>query len=453
MHKIIPALVACALAAAVVAGQTVPRQAATLFEGARLIVGDGSAPVERSAFLVENGRLARVGTEGAIQAPPGTVRVDLSGKTVMPALVDDHVHLGYRRGLSFSADNYTRENLLDTLSRFSYYGVAAVLEAGTARGNLPFLLRQETLPGARYRTAAQGLAMPNAGPGVPMRDAALGVTTEAEARAYVQRLAAKHVDMIKIWVDDRERTVAKLTPPLYRAIIDEAHRHNLRVMAHIVELADAKDLLRAGLDGFAHGVRDKEVDDELLALLKSRPKVFLTATLWGERRAIYRAKPAWVDEPLLRDTLSPEEIGQLADSFAAAPTEASEQARARARLLMRNIGRLAAAGVTVGLGTDTGGVTGGQYFGLASHIELELLVAAGLTAAQAITAGTRNAADILGLAELGTLTRGKSADFIVLNANPLDAIANTRQISRVYLRGRELDRVALRRSFAAATTR
>ncbi len=445
----VASLVLAAGSSSQVQGQAPGTTGATVFEGARLITGDGGA-IENSAFVVENNRFTSVGRRGEVAVPPAAARVDLSGKTVMPALVDAHVHMGYRRGLNFGANNYNRENLLDILDRFAYYGVAAILEAGTARGDLAYQLRNEARSGALFRTAGRGFGMPDAGPGGPMRDSAYGVTTEAEARRYVQELAAKKADMVKIWVDDRNGTVEKLKPNLYRAIIDEAHKHNIHVFAHVLELADVKDLVRAGIDGFAHMIRDKDIDDELLALLKQRPDVFFQQTLWGERRSIYSSKPAWVDEPLLRETFSPEEIRQLASSFSTNPNQstqeaqAEERAHARAQTNLRNIGKLKAAGVTLVLGTDTGGGSGGQYFGLGSHVELEMLVTkAGLTPMQALAAGTRNAAQILGLDQLGTVAAGKSADFIVLDANPLDNIANTRRINKVYLRGQDLPRAAM----------
>ena len=230
-----------------------------------------------------------------------------------------------------------------------------------------------------------------------MRDAPYGVTGEAEARQDVQALAASRPDMIKIWVDDRGGTVEKLKPDLYRAIIAEAHRRGIRVMAHIAALEDAKDLLRAGVDGFGHVVRDKDIDQEFLAMLRERPDVFFVETLWGERNAIYGSKPIWLGEPLLRGTLSDGEMKLLTDGFSApASTESAQR-------LLRNVALLNRAGVKLALGTDTGGVTGGGYFGLASLVELELLTKAGLTASQAIVAATRTSAAILGLDALGTV--------------------------------------------------
>src|SRR5437016_9348783 len=409
----------------------------TLFEGARLITGDGGV-IADSAFIVAGNQFGQVGRKGEVALPQGATRVDLTGKTVMPALVDAHVHMGYRKGLDFSQNNYTRENLTDILDRFAYYGVAAILEAGTSRSDLVYEMRANPPPGALFRTAGRGFGVPNAGPGGPMRDSAYGVTTEGQARRYVQELAAKKADLIKIWVDDRGGTVEKLKPNLYRAIIDEAHKRGIRVMAHIAALEDAKDLLRAGVDGFGHVVRDKEVDQELIAMLRQRPNVFFVATLWGERNAIYGTKPAWIEEPRLLGPLSKQEITLLADGFSTSGSTDSAQR------LLRNVAALNHAGVRLGLGTDTGGVTGGGYFGLASLVELELLVKAGLTPSQAIVAGTRTSASILGLDALGTIADGKSASFIVLDANPLDDIANARTIAAVYLDGAEVDRGALR---------
>ena len=286
---------------------------ATLFEGARLITGDGGAPIEDSAFVIENDRFVSVGKKGEITPPVGAAFVDLSGKTVMPALVDAHSHLGYTdvKRNTTAAANFTRVNLVDHLKRYAYYGIAATLSMGVDRGELPYEVRANPVPGAAlFRTAGRGIALPNAGPGAEYRkDAAYGVTTEAEARKAVQELAAKKVDIVKIWVDDRDGTVKKLPPPMYRAIIDEAHKNNLRVVAHIFDLADAKELLRSGIDGFAHGVRDKDIDDEFMTLIKQHPNVFVIPNL--PDRGVAEADE-WLSEtvPAGRGEASPGSPGQ-----------------------------------------------------------------------------------------------------------------------------------------------
>ena len=233
-------------AAIAVVTMVAPAGAQTLFEGARLITGDGGV-IESAAFIVTGNQVSQVGRKGEVRLPSGGTRVDLTGKTVMPALIDAHVHMGYRKGLDFSQNNYTRENLSDILDRFGYYGVAAILEAGTARSDLPYELRANPPPGALYLTAGRGFGMPNAGPGGPMRDSAYGVTTEEEARADVRELAGKKANIVKIWVDDRGGTVEKLHPNLYRAIIDEAHKNNMRVFAHVMKLDARLEMARRAM--------------------------------------------------------------------------------------------------------------------------------------------------------------------------------------------------------------
>jgi imidazolonepropionase-like amidohydrolase len=434
-------VLAAALAVAMLALQLSALQTgnAVLFEGARLITGDGSAPIPNSAFLVENDRITKVGRKGEVTAPAGVVRVDLSGKTVMPAIVDAHSHPGYTviRTNRTDKETYTKENLIDHMRRMAFYGIAATMSLGVDRGNIPFEVRMSPTPGAALLfTAGPGIALPLMGPGAEYRkDAAYGVTTEAEARKVVQELAAKKVDIVKFWVDDRNGAVKKLPPNLYKPIIDEAHKHNLRAIAHIYYLDDAKELMRSGVDGFAHGVRDRDIDDEFMTQLKQR-RVFFTPNL--PDRSIQAE-----DIPLIAESLPANQVLQLREEIAKRkPGDGAEAIRLFA-IQARNLKRINDAHVaTIGLGTDSG-----TSIGWPVHTELADMVEAGMSPNEVITAATRTSAEIVGAKQLGMIAAGKSADFIVLDANPLDNIRNTRRISKVYIRGKELDRAAMTREF------
>lgn len=422
------------IATALSIGTVCGRQQAgtTLFEGARLIVGDGTVPIENSAFVVQNGKLTAVGRRGQVQAPTRAARVDLSGKTVMPALIDLHTHPGWNSfKVANSPEMYSRENMIEALQRYAYYGVAAITSMGVDKGDVAFEIRSNPIPGAALlRTAGLGMALPKGGPQGSRVDVPYGVSNEAEARKAVKELAAKKVDFVKIWVDDRGGTVKILPPEIYRHIIDEAHKNNLRVVAHIFALSDAKELLRSGIDGFMHGVREKDIDDEFMQLVKARPNVFLVPNLPDRGVA---EDPAW-----LRDTVIAPELARMKDADARRTPEQLKRVQDSFAIQARNLKKLSDAGMLIGFGEDGSGA------GYTSHQELADMVATGLTPSQVITAATRNSAQILRLADHGTIANGKSASFIVLDANPLENITNTRKISRVFLRGEEVPRAKLR---------
>jgi imidazolonepropionase-like amidohydrolase len=393
--------------------------AVTVFEGARLIAGDGSAPVADAAFIVENGRFTAVGRKGQLKVPAGAARVDLTGKTVMPAIIDAHKHLAV-----------TRDALVDQLQHLAYYGIGTTMSLGQDTGDVAYQVRAETIPGAaRFHTAGRGLTGPEPG----RTEAPYWVKTEAEVRKDVQDLAARKVDIVKVWVDDRDHTVMKLSPELYRAAIDEAHKHNLRVIAHIYTLEDAKGVLRAGIDAFAHSVRDKDIDDEFIKAMKARSNMIVDPNLPD--------RGVKVDRSWLRDSMPAAEFQKLQ-----ADSKDDPKAQQFFGIQSRNLAKLNAAGVKIALGTD-GAVP------WAAHEEMADMVASGMTPAQVIVASTRNAADLIKLSDVGTIAARKSADFIVLDANPLDDITNTRRIATVYLRGSQVDRAALRARWAGGTSK
>ncbi len=361
------------LAVAVFAEFAVPARAqapaVTAYEGARLIVGNGRPSIENGTVVVEGTKIAQAGPAVDVRVPEGAARVNLTGKTVMPTLIDTHTHL-----------SQTREGLTRDLTRRAYYGVSAAMSMGTSETGAELEMRGETMPGmARLFTVWRGITRPEPGRGT----APFWINSEPEGRKAVQELAARKVDFVKIWVDDRDGKYAKLTPALYGPVIDEAHKAGLRVTAHIFTLEDAKGVLRAGIDAFAHSVRDRDVDDEFMTLVKQHPNL--------------------VVNPNLPDRGVKTDVSWLRASLPAAEMQRVEQAntdRPKAQefygIQARNLAKLSAAGVRIILGTD------------------------GNTA--------------------GTLEAGKSADFIVLDANPLDDITNTRRISAVYLRGATVDR-------------
>jgi imidazolonepropionase-like amidohydrolase len=401
---------------------------ATVFEGARVIVGDGSEPIEDGAFIVEGNRFTQVGRRGELAVPANAARVDLRGKTVMPTITDLHVHLLMYIPEGFVTfeppgtltDQDIREAFIDGLRRQAYFGVGAILEIGDDDGRLVSELRQTPTPGAAIvRDGGSGIRGTSA-------------TTEEDVRKAVREHAARQADFIKIYVDSgADRQNETLTPALYGALLDEANKQGRRVLAHIRYLEDAKGLLRAGLHGFAHGVRTREIDDELVALFKERPDVFLTPNL--------PPRGVMPDLEWIRDAYTPEAFKRIVAEVNTGRSAIAfnlERPREPFAIQAANLRRVKAEGVRLGLATDSA-------VGWSVHIEMEDMVVAGMTPAEVIVAATQTSAEILGLSDHGSVAAGKSASFIVLDANPLDDIRNTRRIADVYIRGTRVDRATL----------
>jgi imidazolonepropionase-like amidohydrolase len=314
-----------------------------------------------------------------------------------------------------------RDELVDQLQHFAYYGVGVVMSLGQDTGDVAFQVRNETIPNAaRLRTAGRGITGVEPG----RTEAPYWIKSEDEGRKAVHELAEKKVDIVKIWIDDRDHTVTKLTPAQYTAVIEEAHKAHLRTIAHIYTLEDAKAALRAGIDNFAHSVRDKDIDDEFVNMMKARPNVIVDPNLPD--------RGVKVDRSWLRDSVTAEEFQKIQ-----AESKDDPKAQQFFGIQSRNLKRLNEAGVKIALGTD-------GFITWAAHEEMADMVASGMTPAQVIVAATRNSAALVQIKDAGTVEKGKSADFLVLDANPLDDITNTRRINAVYLRGTPVDRAALR---------
>jgi imidazolonepropionase-like amidohydrolase len=417
-----------------------------LYEGGRLIIGDGSAPLDGGAFVVQDGRITALGRKGAVTAPPGASRVDLIGKTVMPALVNAHAHFGYERFTRAAGEalpgNFTPANLLDHLQREAFYGVGTANDGGSAPVPLSLQFQRDQAAGsapaaARYWFNA-GIVPPNGGPdailikGTRPLHANYEVVLAPEARAAVQEVAARNITHVKIWLGDRGGSYPAMPHEVYDAVIDEAHKHGIRVHAHATTLRDQKDALRAGVDLLVHMVQNVKIDDELMALVREKKPYWATVIALGDRSDVCDS------DPFFTQSLSAKII---ADIRASACTP-NPNVSAREELLKYNFMKMIDSGARLVLGADTG-IRPGNAFGSGDHHEIAHWVQLGLTPAQAIVAATSRPAEALGLEDVGMLAEGRSADFVVLTANPLDDIRNTRQIESVYLRGALVDRNAL----------
>lgn len=395
----------------------------------------------------------RESQRGQLQFPAGATRVDLAGKTIMPTIVNPHIHAGYLKGATTNAKNFSRQNVLDQLRRYVYYGVSVVQSLGTDRDGVEIAIRDEQRAGtldapelALLFSAANGIAAPTPGNGnggaffAP--DAILEAATPQEARQRVQEVVAKNADVIKFWVDDRNGTKKKFSPDVYTAIIDEAQRAGKKVIAHIYELDDAKGVLRAGVDGTAHMVRAPGPDDELLTLMRESGAFVFTSM--GIQKMMVDGT-GWLDDPALAETVDAETLQASRLMLDQASPEVVEMMTAGYAVLESGLRRYLDGGVTVLLSGDTGVLT--QFPGFSEHRELEAMVLAGMPAALAIMSATLLPAEMLGLDERGSLEVGKRADFLVLDADPLENMSNSRKIAAVYIAGSKINREKLQSTF------
>jgi imidazolonepropionase-like amidohydrolase len=360
-------------------------------------------------MIVREGRVVASGPAHTVAIPVGAETVLLTGKTVIPGLINAHGHVN--------------EAARD-LSVYAAYGVTTVFSLG---GEQPDVFAARDAQGISSLSRARVFV---SGP-------VLGPNTADEARAQVAEIMAQKVDFIKIRVDDNLGTTPKMSPEVYRAVIDEAHKRGARVAAHLFYLDDAKSLVAAGVDLIAHSVRDRDIDPAFVAAMKSSG-ICLTPTLMREVSTfVYESTPDFFSDSLFLKHANRAWMASLEEPSRQQQMRSSSSAqryKAALEVASRNVKLLSDAGVPIAMGTDTGPM--GRFQGYFELMELELMVKAGMTARQAVIAATRNAARCMKVdRDLGTLEPGKWADFVALDADPFSDIRNVRRISSVWIAG------------------
>jgi len=418
-------------------------------------------------LLIKEGYVVEI-VQTEAELPPEAEQRQLKGKTIIPALIDAHAHLGYQSVDSWGAQNYNDANLRDNLSQYAYYGFSTVFSAGSDPVALIDELRAtidvESLslatPLAAYGVAPKGFGPNNtflseirsveAEQGTKIL---FGLDQPSDIQTLIKAVEPKRGAIIKIWVDDRAGTQPKLAQPLYTELVDQAIKNGIKVVAHQQDSDDTARLAKAGVTGFLHGRFEDEIGEELsLSLAESNTFVIPNLGLSLLRNMTI------AEDPLLIETLPAATLSRLEsrifpttdNTMTASNSYDSIQGQLDQLIsnldpsIRRSFGSAIARGVPIILGTDAGALPD-HFFGYSGHKELEIFVALGMSPEQAIEAATYKAASQLGLNDRGLLEKGRRADFLLLNSSPLINIRATQDIHAVFLLGKELDRNAISR--------
>ena len=392
-----------------------------VFRGARAVQADGA--IDAATIVVRDGRVMEIGT--AVRPPAGVPVVNLAGKFVVPGFISAHAHVSDIDGLRTRA--YTEANTLRQLGVFARHGITTVWSLGGEQA--PAFAARETQDVPTLDRARIYVAGP-----------VVSATTSGAGRAAVFVLAGMKADIVKIRVDDNLGSATKMAPEVYRAVIEEAHRLGLRVAAHIFYLEDAKALLRAGVDMIAHSVRDTDIDDEFIEMMKARTVAYCPTLTRELATFVYESTPSFFADPLFLREADPALVAQLQEPARQDAMRQSKSAQAyKAALVVakRNLKRAADAGVLIAMGTDSGAFPE-RFEGYFEHLEMEMMAEAGLTPAQVLRAATVDAARAMRLDDAGRLAPGAWADFVVLDRDPLADVRNTRAIASVWIAGNQV---------------
>jgi len=423
----------------------------TLFRDVTLIDGNGGAPVEHTDLLVQGDTIAAIGKN---LDTTGVNVVNLSGKTIMPALISSHVHVGTLKGTDTKSVNYTRANILSQLKKYEKYGVGNILVMGTDRPMLfASKLRDSSirglLPGARLYSAGYGFGVPQNAPPVDFgMDNVFRPINAEQVAGEMDSLAKVQPLVVKMWVDDFGGKFKKMDPEVYKAVITQAHKHNIRVAAHAYYVGDARKLVADGINIIGHSIRDSVIDDKLIQEMKTKGVAYIPTLSLDEFAFIYARKPEWINDPFFKASLEPG-VYEMITSKKYQDNLKNSAAYARSvaafETALRNLKKLYVAGILVAMGTDSG-ATPVRAQGFSEHMEMELMVQAGLTPLQAIGIATKNSAQVLQIFDrYGTIEKGKVADLIILKNNPFGNIKNTRSIEAIYKAGKEVSKGPLRK--------
>ncbi|MBT9331961.1 amidohydrolase family protein [Paracidobacterium acidisoli] len=416
----------------------------------RVIDGTGQPPLEDQDVTIAGSRIRSV-RPAAADKPAGQI-VDSSGKTLLPGLINAHGHLALVDGTGNSAGYYTEPHVIAELRQYERYGVLTMLSLGLNR-DLVYQVRAQqragTLDGTTVFSADRGIGVPGGAPALPHQpDQLYQPRTPQEAREAVDAAADRHAEFVKVWVDDAHGTLPKMSPDVYRAVIDEAHKRRIQVAAHVYALADAKQLVADGVDVLAHSVRDSQVDAQLLDAMKRRGTYYLPTLTVDASFFDFADHPELLHTPFFQHAVSADTLAYFSSAAyrsKVADDPSTAQHRHDFAQAAMNLKLAYDAGVKVGFGTDSGAMPS-RVPGFAEHRELQLMVDAGLTPLQAISCATRTNAALLGIsAHTGTIIPGKQADLLLVDGNPAISISDTEKIVAIWHAGKSVTPVTTSR--------